>query len=389
MAVIRFTDRTIKTLKTDKRQEDFFDADFTGGSFICRVSQTGGKAFVFAFRLNGQRGRVTIGPYPAIGLAEARAKALQMAGQVARGEDPREPKRAIESFGQLADEYLEKHARPRKRPRSVAEDERILKAYLLPAWKLRRPDDINRRQVAELLDGQKPVMANRIRSLASKIFNFAIARDLLDANPCLGIPRNPEQSRERVLTDEEIKQVWKALETEPEPMATAFRLILLTGQRPGEVCQMRWADLDGDLWKIPSAVAKNKLSHRVPLSAQALACLEALRPLTGESEHVFESPMKPGRPLRWLRAANLRIRKTSNVQFKPHDLRRTCATGMRTLGVDLLTVQAVLNHKRKGVSAVYDRYAQLPEMKRALDRWARHIEAVITGETAKVVQMIS
>jgi integrase len=172
--------------------------------------------------------------------------------------------------------------------------------------------------------------------------------------------------------------------------AAAFRLILLTAQRPGEVFRMRWRDIeDGAWWVIPAEVAKNGEANRVFLSPQARAILHDLHPHTGTSEWVLESPHKPGTHLTTIKTANTGILSRTGMRpWTPHDLRRTAASKMRALGVDRIVVQAILNHKDRSVTAVYDRYGADPEKQRALTDWGRRLEAMANGGEpgAKVVE---
>ncbi len=302
MPTERLTDRFLKNLKTEKKQEDFWDETFPG-TFGVRVTDRGSKTFVVRYRFSGRRRRFKLGRYPALTLAQARRSALNLMGEATAGEDPAEKLRQEKSAGtfeELAQSYLEMHARPHKKPASIKEDTRILDTYLLPAWGRRKFQSITRSDVIRLLDEVKfkrkaPVMANRVKALASTIFNFASRKALVPeafANPCANVEQPAkEKSRDRVLSDDEIKALWKDLESRAEPTASIYRLVVLTGQRPGEVKAMRWSDMDGEnIWTIPPTETKNKREHKVPLSSNALAIIEQLRPLTGEAEFVFATP---------------------------------------------------------------------------------------------------
>ncbi len=160
-------------------------------------------------------------------------------------------------------------------------------------------------------------------------------------------------------------------------MAATFRMRLMTAQRGVEVLKMRWRHVDGDWWTIPADVAKNGLTHRVPLAPQALALLDKLRPLTGNSAWVFASPRKPGRHIVAVQKAAERIAKRSEVEFVPHDLRRTVASCMTSMGISRLVVSKLLNHVESGVTALYDRHSYDPEKAEALIAWAGKLEAIL------------
>jgi integrase len=370
------------------------------------------RTWTVRYRVNGRRRRVTLGTWPTLGLKEARQRARDVQGAVDQGKDPqgeREAARAAETFGELAELYLERHARRHKRPKSVAEDARILEKDLLPAWRDRKAREITRRDVRELLEDivaerDAPVMANRVLALISTIFNVAIEWELLEVNPAYRM-RKPgaERSRERVLTDSEIRDLWRHLAAHSESrhlrtFAASYRLTLLTAQRPGEVKGMRWDQVEGDLvdpavereasdrpapapawWTIPAEVAKNKLSHRVPLSPAVVAELVALEPLTGRSPWVLESPRRPGHPLQKTHRGHASLLRAAGLRhFVPHDLRRTAASGMTRLGVPRLVVEKILNHSERGVAPVYDRHSYDPEKRQALELWSAHVLELVS-----------
>ena len=404
MPKIRLTDLAVKKLKpSSEKREEFWDEGFTGASFGVRMSKAGRKSFVLMFRADGQQRRMTLGIYPHLSLAEARQRAQEVLGRVAKGEDPAQEKAGIrnsETFAELGGQYVERHAKVNKSPRSIQEDQRILNTYLVPKWGQRKFITIHKKDVLALLEkiaykaGARgkpaPVMANRVLALASKIFNFAIEKDIaVDnfVNPCIRVkPPGEEKSRDRVLSDDEIRKLWGELEKHREPTASIYRLILLTAQRPGEVEQMRWDQIEDEVWTIPAEATKNKKGkHKVPLSSKALEILEKL---TGrESEWVF--PSARGGHLRWLQTMNKRVQKGCGFHFRPHDLRRTAATKMSQLGIDQMIIAKILNHAwaDRHITAVYDRWHKLPEMHQALERWGAHLQQILTEEAAKVVKI--
>ncbi len=397
MPTARLTDRFLRNLKTEKKQEDFWDETFPG-TFGVRGTDRGSKTFILRYRFGGRRRRLTLGRYQVLSLAKARRMALDLLGEANGGEDPsekRQQEKNAGTFEELAQLYLEMHARPHKKPASIKEDTRILDTYLLPAWDRRKFQSITRSDVICLLDEVKfkrkaPVMANRVKALVSTIFNFAARKALVPenfANPCANVEQpTKEKSRDRVLSDDEIKALWDDLENRVEPTASIYRLILLTGQRPGEVKAMRWSSIDSEnIWTIPPTETKNKREHKVPLSSHALAIIERIRPLTGDGEFVFAAP--GGGHIRWLQKMSLRIQKQTGFNVRPNDLRRTCATNLSKLGVDDVTIARILNHSwpLRHMTAVYNRWERLPEMSRALERWGAKLEGIVTGKGATKV----
>jgi integrase len=263
--------------------------------FGVRVSYGGKKVFVVRYRVNRRLRRLTIGPYPALSLADARRKARMVMGDVAQGDDPAQDKqeqREAETFRGLTKAYLEV---AEKRHRSWKEEKRIIDKDLLPEFGARLLADIRRRDVRELVEAiarkrNAPVMANRTLGVLSRMFNFALDREWIEASPAARIPEpGEERSRDRALTDDELRELWAALESlakQLEPadedqhaqnrrnkphitpaMAQAFQVQLLTAQRPGEVRSMKWTDVDleNGWWSIPGAAAKNGRLHRVPM----------------------------------------------------------------------------------------------------------------------------
>ncbi|MGH7343158.1 MAG: tyrosine-type recombinase/integrase, partial [Candidatus Rokuibacteriota bacterium] len=191
MPTVRLTHRGIASYKAGRWLTDYWDDRLAG--FGVRITHRGTKCYVVRYTHNGCRRRITLGRYPALKLADARDKAKEILYAVYRGEDPQGEKQATKNaltFGELAAEYLERHAKVKKR--RWKDDERKLNADILPRWKRRPAESITRRDVNELLDRiverGAPIMANHVRALVSKIFNFGIGRDLVEANPCAGVP---------------------------------------------------------------------------------------------------------------------------------------------------------------------------------------------------------
>jgi len=419
MPQVNLTSKAIEALKLEQpAQIEYWDAALNG--FGLRVSRTGTsgrstKTFFVRYRVGKRMRRLTIGDATLLSLAAARERARAILVIVDAGDDPaiaRAVAKRAETFGELWNEYLERHAKPNKR--SWTDDVRIARAELLPSWRDRKAIEITRRDVRDVLDRivdrKAPTMANRTLSLARKIFNFGIERDLVENNPCHKIrPPARERSRDRVLNDDELTGFWKALAQEEAAgrylIAGYFRIRLLTAQRGREVLRMRWQDISqepaGSVWVIPGEVAKNGHSHRVPLSSPVMELLKDIsarleedrhranrwREMKGEalrrpSEWVFPSPR--GRaPMANIQKAFERLRRQSaGAHFTAHDLRRTAATRMTgELKVPRFTVGRVLNHFEPGVTGVYDRYAYDDEKRDALGRWAQLvIDGIVGGQ---------
>ena len=375
----------VESIKPSDRRVEYWDAKLTG--FGLRVTENGIKTWTVLYRHQGRLRRLTIGTYPTLGLADAREVARRALRDAQLGLDPATAKqqaRSADTFAELARLYLDRHSKVNKR--SWSEDERILDHDLLPAWRNHKAAEISRRDVIVLLDGivarGSGIMANRVRALVSKIYNFAISRDIVEHNPAYRVAHpGAEHQRDRVLSEAEIKALWTVLDSEPRKIANAFRLSLLTAQRKGEVLGMTWDELDlgGAWWTIPAARAKNGLAHRVPLGPQALAILSETRAGANGSPYVFPGG-RASLPLLNLQKPLRRIKASSGVNVKFHDLRRTAASHMTGIGIERLVVGKLLNHVERGITAVYDRHSYDAEKRGALLKWDRRLIEIVTGQ---------
>jgi integrase len=241
----------------------------------------------------------------------------------------------------------------------------------------------------EIVARGAPIQANRTLEIVRKLFNWAVARDMLGANPCYGIAKPSTENRsDRVLTEDEIRTIWRALDREAALTAASFKLRLLTAQRGAEILAMRWDQISNGWWTIPAAVAKNGLAHRVPLSPQSLELLEEIHPLGEGSEWIFPGARGDGHRVAIHKAHN-RIRRRSAVSYVPHDLRRTAASHMTSMGISRLVVSKVLNHAELGVTAVYDRHSYDGEKRAALDAWGSRVEEITTAREAVTVNVVA
>jgi integrase len=271
-------------------------------------------------------------------------------------------------------------------------------------------------------------MANRVLALVKKMFNFALDREWIDANPAARLkPLSRETARDRVLSHEEIRIFWRALDTQHHRIATLLRMLLLTAQRSGEVSRMRWSQLEPALfarssnalrlaskmeptvWTIPATEAKNGLAHEVPLSRAAVELLRELapaddaervkinklyrakkhQPAREASDWVFPSRTTEG-PIIEVQKAVQRLRAQCEFRFITHDLRRTAATLMADAGVPENIIPKILNHAERGVTRRhYNLHAYRGEKRAALELWARYLSAVLVGKQPKGASVIA
>lgn len=402
---MKFTDRSIQTLKAQEKRYIVWKE--SGEGLGVRISAKGRKSFIFMYRFDGRARMLTLGDYPKMSLSAANLAHSQAADDLKHGRDPgtakvkgRKAERDAETVKELASEYMEKWAKPRKR--TWRKDHLIIEKDILPEWQWRKAKDITRRDVSLILDKilkrEAPIQANRTLAVIRKMFNFAISRDIAPTNPCAGIGSpSPEVQRDRVLTEGEIKVFWEKLEeTDMHPNTrNAYKLMLLTGQRIGEVVSSRWTEVDlkNAWWVIPAGKSKNKLQHRVPLNPQ---CLDVIEDIQGFSPSSSKKPEERGYLFPSYRGdqhingtviarALKRNMKLFNIaEFKPHDLRRTAASHMTGMGISRLVVSKILNHAESHITAVYDRHSYDAEKRRALDAWGNKLMGIIEADKEQV-----
>jgi integrase len=350
-----------------------------------RVTEKGAKSWVVMYRVNGRQRRLTLGPYPRIPLSDARDMALEALNKVSKGIDPATEKQAArvatESAQSLADVvsvYVERRLKPQNR--SWKETERIFNRYVLLQWGKRELAEITRADIVALLDrimdAGRPYMANRVRAALSAFFNWCVANSRLDASPAQNLPAPfKEKSRDRVLSDDEVTELWKAWDQMGWPFGLAFKLMLVTGQRRSEVAKMRWEDLDlaKALWTLPREATKADRRHEVPLTDLAIEILSAV-PRNGE--YVFTTNGRT--PISGFSRSKKRSDELSEVtDWHLHDMRRTVSSNLARLGIPPHITDKVLNHASgeiSGVRAVYNRYGYAEEKKSALNLWAAELE---------------
>jgi integrase len=334
----------------------------------------------------------TLGSYPALDLAHARELAGKALRAVAEGRDPSREKihdRAArpDTVQSVATAFIERHCKRSNRPRTARETRRLFDLHVLPRWRGIPLREITRRDVLDLLDrvvdSGAPIAANRTFSAVRKMCNWAVERDIITASPCAGLkPPTPERSRDRVLSDPELRAVWLAADEIGGSFGALVKLLMLTGQRRDEVAGMLWAEIDTEarLWSLARERVKNDSSHDVPLSKPAIEILEAL-PRIG-SRFVLttngESPSSNyGKNKRRLDA----LLPTDLSPWRLHDLRRSAASGMARIGIQLPVIEKILNHKSgsfAGIVSVYQKHTFSDEKRDALESWGAYLSRLIS-----------
>lgn len=419
-----FTDTMIRKLRPEAI--DYCRSE--GNGFTIRVMPSGAKTWLYLYAFDGKRRKMNLGSYPDVTLETARDKFDAAKKKVKNGIDPiAEIEEQIEARSnaltveKLITEYIEKHAKPTKR--SWYEDERILNKDALVVWGKRKAADIKKRDVVLLLESiierGAPGSANNNFKIIRKMFRFAVQRDIIEHSPCDGVVMPAPLNRgDRVLSETEIKTLWNNLDTchVSDDIRSAIRLILLTGQRPGEVIGMHTDEIDGKWWTIPAERSKNKKAHRVYLTDTALDLIGELKVLDKETKkmkpkgYIFPcTAIKKNQPMGRLSISQVVSRnlaapvlvngkqvfdkkgnpvtenKLGVADFTPHDLRRTAATLMSQIGFMDEIIDAVLNHSKQGVIRTYNLNRYDKEKQQALEAWERKLISIISGTVSNVI----
>jgi len=337
---------------------------------------------------------MTLGSYPALSLAEVREKHSLASQDIAKGIDPgvkaqkeKAKRKAAPNFQDLLDEFWEIELNVKK---SGIQTKKLLEKNALPAWNKRKVADIKRRDIVILLDGiraRAPIVGNRVHGALSRLFNFAAERGVIDDSPCTRIRKNAEHGRSRILSDEEIKLLWEALDLESNTVdiyrvsKLALKMILLTGQRPGEASGMTWAEINDNFWNVPASRTKNGIENRVPLNPMALEVIEQARVYSGDSLYVFRSPHKSDAAMSRHSLSRAVSRHWVEIGFQeaftPHDLRRTLRTRLAEIGISDVVAERVMGHKLQGVLGIYNRHSYDIEKRQALLSWEHRLREIL------------
>lgn len=405
-----FTDAKLTALKVKNQRYEIFE----GRGFGIRVTPKGTKTFILLYRHAGKVRRLTLGEFDPehsngedrLTLADAHEAAAKARTRIKKGEDvahaeksKRDEIRRAPTVSEFAGEYLIRWA-SRKAAASEREDTRMLEKDVKPTIGHLKMQDVRRRDVIALLDTiadrNAPIAANRTAALLSRLFNFAIERGVIDASPCVRLPIQKETPRKRALSDDEILQFWNGLPAAEasEGVRLALKLVLVTGQRPGEITGMRLDEIQGTWWTIPVERIKTRhkdpSDHRVPLSKVAIELVETAKENAGGSAYLFPSPRKEeDRPIdeKSLSRALRRNYEALDIvePFTPHDLRRTFRTKLSEIGTAPHIAEQVLNHTVKGMTKVYDQHGFEKEKRRAMDQWERRLKAILEGKKDRKV----
>jgi integrase len=428
---MRFTDAKLRALKAKADRYEEVEAGATG--LAVRVSVRGVRSFQYLYRFDGKPRRLTLGIYrdiavadvggvghdrrglPYLTLADARVRLAEARRLRDSGTDPatvavmqHRAERKTKTIGELIDLYLAKYARPHKK--SASQDERMLNKDVRPGLGDRKLSSVTRRDLIALLDDvatRAPVTANRLQQVVRKMFRWAIRQGIIEHSPANEIdpPGGREAPRDRALSDGEIAEVWRAAGKLEAPYRQFVQLLMVLGQRRGEVAGMRRDELSDDraLWTIGRARMKGALPHEVPLPAMARAILQSL-PEPGEgkpqSPYVFESRRREGQPIGAFqeikealdrhvldaRREALHLAGGDPAEVQPmthwtmHDLRRTMRSNLSKLRLDPEICERVLAHIPAGIRRTYDVHQYRDEKREVLNAWAARLQRIISAK---------
>lgn len=409
------TPKSVEAAKPDQDKRRELPDPALSGLYL--VVQPGGvKSWALRYRFAGKPAKLTLGRWPMMGVADARAAASAALDKIERGKDPASEKKATKAArleAQLSDrdkiktligQFDKRHLSGLKSGTVVR---RELDRHVVSEWGDRDIHDITKRDVIDLLDGivdsGRIVTANRVRAYLNKFLNWAVERDILTMNPATGVkPVAKETSRDRVLTDDEIRWFWQACEAEGFPWGPFGKVLLLTGQRLNEVAQMTDSEIWGYIWHLSADRTKNARAHEVPLSQPVRDVLAGMQRIRSAAGLIFtttgETPVSGFFKARATLADGM-SRIAAKERGEPveiprwtfHDLRRTAATNMARLAIPVRVTEAVLNHVSgtgSGIVAVYQRHDYADEKRAALEAWGNYVTRLIEGKPDNVVQLL-
>ena len=368
----KLTSKAVENWKAAATRLEIPDAVMPGLYLL--VQPTGRRGWAIRYRYGNRTRKYTIGAYPIFSLAQARDRAGEVLREVHKGREPTQ--RSAGSVSVAVEQFLNEHC---KQHRTQHPTRMLLARHLVAGHGHRKLEDVTNAEIKNILRKcSGPIIANRVFAQLRTFFGWCVGEKLIPVSPMADMkrPTKKEKARERVLSDDEIKKIWKTL---PEDHFGAIvRLLILTGQRRSEVTRMEWSEIRGDVWTLPGVRTKNGNPHIVPLSAQALAIINT-QPRVSE-RYVFSLDGK--RPYSGANSAKEAFTGAVGLSehWTIHDLRRTLATGLQRLGVRLEVTESVLNHtsgSRGGIVGIYQRHDFAAEKRKALDSWANHVEQLV------------
>ena len=376
-------------------KQGMYHADVT---LYLNIARGGSKSWIQRITIEGKRRDIGLGPFPVIGLAEARRRAFENRVEVASGRDPLADKRRtkVPTFREAAERTFEAN-RPRWRNAKTAKNwEQGMARYAHPAIGNMYIDQVNREDVLRILTPiwtEKPEMARKLRQRMRAVFAWCQAHGFMEHNPAgeaIGgaLPAMPAvKANYRALPYREVPEALRIVDGSRASLAVklALRFVILTAGRSGEVRLATWDEIDVDnaVWKVPAERMKAAREHRVPLSATALEVLKDTKAIRDSSNLVFPSPVRRGQPMsdmtliKALRDSGLADRATV------HGFRSSFRDWCAETGKPREIAEAALAHVVGGVEGAYFRSDLFARRRHLMDQWA----AFLTGDSADVVKL--
>jgi integrase len=373
-------------------------------SFGLRVTDRGTKTFFIMRRRAGDKhpSRIALGSYPGTTLLQARRKATDALKALVEGNHPREiEERArlaraqlqANSFASVAEQFIQRHV---AKLRSCTDVERAIRRELITRWGERPIAEITRRDVVaaveDMIDRGHPRGAGLLLAYARKLWNWAAAREMVEASPCdriktadlIGTPK----PRERVLNQAELWALWAATAGEDYPLDPFVRILLITGARRNEVARMTWDELDLDpgIWRLSGDRTKNQEPRVLPLPQMAVELLRSLPKWSGP--YVFSTRFGD-RPISGFAKLKIRLdrRLVGVAPWRLHDLRRTMRTNLSTLRIELVVRELMIGHRQQGIVAVYDQHKYVDEQRDGFEAWCGRLRSIVEGSPDNVVKL--
>jgi integrase len=400
------SDRLLRALARPNREnQEIWDPSLRG--FGCRARKSGAVSFFVMRRPRGQSKlvRLTLGSYPALGLAEARARAREALRELEDGVDPRQRKaeaaraeaaKQASLFAAVAEAFIGRHIATKRTARTV---ERLIRRELIPRWGEQPISDVRRADVVTMIDEivarGTPEAARQAFTYARRLFGWAVPRYGLEHAPTDHLSLTDligaKKVRKRVLNNLEIALLWRATDGPEAAYYGPFaRLLLLLGVRRSELGRAVWEEfgiLDAALWAIPPNRMKSDAPHIVPL---ALPALEILRALPQSKSYVIGG----ANPIHYSCAkAELDARMTALNGGKPiprwtwHDLRRTFRTGLSDLKIAPHIAELAIAHGKQGLNRIYDQHRYDTELHEAFALWAQRVMSIVAPPPETVVPL--
>ena len=383
----KMTKSNIDTLPIGKSDVVYWDVGCPG--FGVKVTPKGRKVFVVLYRTGGAGSRLrkyTIGPYGRVTLHQAQVAAQKVFAAKLEGHDPagekREAKRRIvaDRVDDLLEAYIAQHVSQR---RSGGEISRLLRREIGKVWGSRSIHEITKRDVVEVITAIEqrgaPIAANKTLKTLKTFLRWCVGRAVLDQSPADGIPLPAKEiSRDRILADYELAQVIIAARKIGGPYGGIVELLSLTAQRREEVARVTSDEFEIErrIWTLPKSRTKNGKPHIVHLSNEAIIVLSRANKIGS-----FVFSLYGTKSFQGFSQAKRELDELSGVKdWRLHDLRRTCVSGMARLGIPPHVADKILNHQSgtiSGVAAVYQRHDFLAERREALERWGAHVANIV------------